>query len=171
MSDSQREAFERWHTKQYISTEALEWDGDGYADFDHNRAWKSWQAALASVSAEPVQATPIDDATTVYDTAYVREKFADYQSQIDGLREELRTRKAAAPPEGWALVPVEPTQEMMDAWNNSGADDFKIPNHVYSEFTLDEWADWVKTNSRKDWSSMLDAAPTPPASQEGVNDE
>jgi len=44
----QRERFEAWHTRQYISTDPLEWDGDGYADFDHNRAWKAWQAAEAA---------------------------------------------------------------------------------------------------------------------------
>ncbi|GAB7525374.1 hypothetical protein [Paraburkholderia sp. 2C] len=47
-SKTQRERFEAWHARQYISTDPLEWDGDGYVDFDHNRAWKAWQAAEAA---------------------------------------------------------------------------------------------------------------------------
>lgn len=56
-TERERQAFEAWHTKQYISTEALEWDGSGYSDFDHNRAWKAWQASRSTLpqsSAEPV---------------------------------------------------------------------------------------------------------------------
>lgn len=42
---TEREVFEQWHSRQYICSDPLEWDGDGYADFDHSRAWKAWQAS------------------------------------------------------------------------------------------------------------------------------
>ncbi|MFC7515049.1 hypothetical protein ACFQUU_08540 [Herbaspirillum sp. GCM10030257] len=50
-----REQFEAWHAKKYISSEELEWDGDGYADFDHNCAWKAYQAAALARESAPVE--------------------------------------------------------------------------------------------------------------------
>lgn len=65
-------------------------------------------------------------------------------------------------PKGWKLVPIEPTEEMIQAWNSSKAEDFKIPNHIQSDFTKEEWEEWVKQNAREDWSRMISASPTPP---------
>ena len=67
------------------------------ADESAGRVWRD-------ISLESFEGTPEDqrrivytapcaasdaDPTTVYDPAYVRQKFSDYQSQIDGLKEEL----------------------------------------------------------------------------------
>lgn len=53
-----RAAFEKWHRKNYISSDPLEWDEDGYTVFEHNMAWKSWQAAIAQL--EAALAAPVE---------------------------------------------------------------------------------------------------------------
>ncbi|WP_172966075.1 hypothetical protein [Cupriavidus pauculus] len=47
---------------------------------------------------------------------------------------------------------------MIEAWNNSGADDFKIKDPNYSEFTDEEWGVWKATNATKDWQAMIRAS-------------
>ena len=64
-NNTQREAFEKWHARLCISTDPLEWDGDGYVDFDHNRAWKAWLASRSAALEEACQAIKArDDATS-----------------------------------------------------------------------------------------------------------
>jgi len=55
-------------------------------------------------------------------------------------------------------VPRVPTDAMVEAWNNSGADDFKIKDPNYSEFTDEEWEEWKKRNATRDWDAMVRAA-------------
>lgn len=56
------------------------------------------------------------------------------------------------------LVPRIPTNAMVEAWNNSGADDFKIKEPNYSEFTDEEWEEWKRRNATRDWNAMVCAA-------------
>lgn len=79
------------------------------------------------------------------------------------VRDLFASPRPAPIPTGYALVPVEPTQAMVDAWNTSGADDFKIPDYRDSEFMQEQWEEWARANARKDWCAMLTAAPPPPA--------
>jgi hypothetical protein len=60
---------------------------------------------------QPAQTAVVldDEPTTIYDPAHVRAKFADYQSQIDGMKEELAYARAASP------QPVEQTGDPV-AW-------------------------------------------------------
>lgn len=55
-------------------------------------------------------------------------------------------------------MPLVPTTAMIEAWNNSGADDFKIKDPNYSEFTDEEWGVWKATNATKDWQAMIRAS-------------
>lgn len=71
-----------------------------------------------------------------------------------------------AVPEGYALVPIEPTQAMIDAWNSSDAADYKFPTFsAYQDAqrenarpTEAEWKAWAKENATKDWAAMIAAA-------------
>lgn len=69
---------------------------------------------------------------------------------------------APAVAEGWKLVPLKLTQEMIEAWNNSKAEDFKLPNWDCTDYTKDEWAAWKLANATADWEYMLAAAPSAP---------
>ncbi len=85
-----------------------------------------------------------------------------YMTEFDRLLDEAAAALSAAPvavPEGYALVPLEPTTEMTWA----------------AALTADrEWCYHVdKNDARKLWAAMLSAAPTPqpaaePVAQEGV---
>ena len=57
-------------------------------------------------------------------------------------------------PKGWKLVPVEPTQEMMEAGMNSTGD--QLNGRPVWKATLDEQAAHI-------FRAMLDAAPTSPS--------
>ena len=65
---------------------------------------------------------------------------------------------AGVPVAEWQLVPIEPTDAMMVAWDKSGALDLKSEH--FDDYPGDEW---VKKNAALDWAAMLAAAPTPPA--------
>jgi len=78
---------------------------------------------------------------------------------------DARNGEGVALTDGYALVPLVPTAAMIEAWNNSGADDFKISDPNYSEFTDQEWSVWKETNATKDWQAMVRAAPAAPASE------
>ena len=80
----------------------------------------------------------------------MRERIADLEAQLEAISaggvSGLLVGSAAPPTaqaEGWRLVPVEPTQEMIDAMRSSV---------------------WLPACYR----AMLAAAPTPPTSAEGV---
>jgi hypothetical protein len=51
---SEREAFELKISMEYEQPPCIDRDGDGYADGYVDNAWWGWQAALASISQEPV---------------------------------------------------------------------------------------------------------------------
>jgi len=51
-----------------------------------------------------------------------------------------RAARAVEVPEGWLLVPIEPTLEMIDAWN-----------HRFGSRTV---------TAQTDWTNMISAAPT-----------
>lgn len=64
-------------------------------------------------------------------------------------------------PAGWKLVPIEPTQEMIDAWASAS-----VPAFLVAACPDDEANRIVATN---DWKAMLSASPAP--SGQGVSGE
>ena len=76
--------------------------------------------------------------------SYVEQTARDLVAERDQLRSALSTPAKAQPapvvPDGWKLVPVEPTKEMLASV---------------------AWPECAKT----DWNHMLTASPTPPAQQ------
>ena len=70
----------------------------------------------------------------------------------------IRALQEPAIPAGWKMVPVEPTQEMIDAWTVA-----KPSGDTLTELQLDEISD-DEANRRwatADYKAMLAAAPTP----------
>lgn len=62
-------------------------------------------------------------------------------------------------PAGWKLVPIEPTQEMIDAWASAS-----VPAFLVAACPDDEANRIVATN---DWKAMLSASPAP-SGQPGI---
>lgn len=60
-------------------------------------------------------------------------------------------------PEGWKLVPIEPTKEIIDAWENATWE-------PYPADTNDETANWIV--GRANYKAMISAAPTPLAQKD-----
>jgi hypothetical protein len=81
----------------------------------------AWQAARAT--AEQSRDSVIEECALSYEKFFMRHESTTFGYVIDGLR-ALKSQQDAAIeskpaeqsiPEGWKLVPIEPTQEMMDA--------------------------------------------------------
>ena len=64
------------------------WNRDRNEDAMYDAIEHMIETAAQALESEAETAVT-SEQTAVYDTEYVREKFADYQSQIDGLKEEL----------------------------------------------------------------------------------
>lgn len=71
--------------------------------------------------------------------------FEDARTDILSLHREIERLNAVR--EGWVIVPVEPTQAMLDANGTSN-----VPAGTQ----------WLNEDARNTWASMLAAAPNPP---------
>jgi hypothetical protein len=120
MSDAIREAFEKWywyadytgdaHTRKYC-------DSTGRYQFNAMQsAWEAWQAALQSreqVTLERVEASIdhyYDDCRLVIEP--------DPEGSLvyyDNVVQVLQATPQPVVPEGYVLVPAEPTRAMLDA--------------------------------------------------------
>jgi hypothetical protein len=81
-------------------------------------------------------------------------------------RAALSTPPAAVAQADMVMVPREPTQAMLDAWNSSDAADYKYPTLQSFDGSQDEWESWVKANATKDWNAMVAAATSHPTPKE-----
>jgi hypothetical protein len=106
------------------------WERDWGAMNEHHRyvAWEAWQAARA---ASPVPATQltwdqIAKAGRVDRLSFFKDRGSFKREQVECViltREDVRRladAMLAAPPAGWKLVPVEPTEAMKIAGDNAG---------------------------------------------------
>lgn len=75
----------------------------------------------------------------------------DYHAERDALRGELDWLRAQVATAGWKLVPVEPTQEMLDAVVTT------LDDHLLGPAAEQQY--------REDWAAMLAASPAAPAQQ------
>ena len=79
---------------------------------------------------------------------------------IKGLEELLMIRKAA--PEGWKLVPVEPTESMIvDGFESEPDEDFSAPK-IWAEYEAMSGCQQAAHRAKLCWAAMLAAAPTAP---------
>jgi hypothetical protein len=105
-----REAFEKW----FLDTQGYEPFNKSLNQESEERAmqsaWEAWQAALQS--GEPV-ARVIDDGTPEGATEWI-----PFYNRIAPLKtgDLLYTTSQPVAPEGYVLVPVEPTEAMLMAW-------------------------------------------------------
>ncbi|MGU9869588.1 hypothetical protein [Kluyvera ascorbata] len=84
---------------------------------------------------------------------------------IKGLEELLVIRKAAA--DGWKLVPVEPTEDMIiDGFESEPDEDFSEPE-AWTEYEAMSGCQQAAHRAKLCWAAMLSAAPTVPE-QENV---
>jgi hypothetical protein len=119
-----------------------------------------------SAGEQTVQQTIIAYGITV-NAGFPVIKLVERIAQQLGELNDLRAQIAAAPPvapaparEGWKLVPLVPTKEMIDAWAN--AKSFPDEQTEWRKLTDDEQEVAVAT---ADWQAMFHAAPPaePPA--------
>ena len=79
---------------------------------------------------------------------------------IKGMEELLIIRKAA--PEGWKLVPVEPTESMIvDGFESEPDEDFSAPK-IWAEYEAMSGCQQAAHRAKLCWAAMLAAAPTAP---------
>lgn len=79
---------------------------------------------------------------------------------IKGLEELLMIRKAA--PEGWKLVPVEPTESMIvDGFESEPDEDFSAPK-IWAEYEAMSGCQQAAHRAKLCWAAMLSAAPIAP---------
>lgn len=83
----------------------------------------------------------------------LRSEYHNRMAELEGEIEELRPAQQGSVPDGWKLVPVEPTTEMRYAYHEA--------EQRYLEGSI--------PSPDGQWWAMLDAAPQPP--QEGSGDE
>ena len=77
---------------------------------------------------------------------------------IKGMEELLIIRKAA--PEGWKLVPVEPTESMIvDGFESEPDEDFSAPK-IWAEYEAMSGCQQAAHRAKLCWAAMLAAAPT-----------
>src|SRR5690554_2387961 len=127
---SDRAEFEKWYDEATDCNYGVAYYVDitgRYCHHDIGIAWQAWQAALAKSRqcAEPV-------AEVWPSHHYVRQNHINWLVDVDDLPNgaELYTQPQPAQqdvPEGWKLVPVEPTDEMRrKAGLHRGADFYTI---------------------------------------------
>lgn len=68
-------------------------------------------------------------------------------------------------PDGWALVPVEPTEAMVVQGFESGPDEFFSPAEEWEAFQEMSGCRQAAHKAKLCWAAMVKAAPTPPETQ------
>jgi hypothetical protein len=93
--------------------------------------------------------------------ADVRAARDNAEREANTLRDKLSAPSAASTsvPEGWKLVPIEPTDDMMRALENGG----NLPEGVQVDAA--SWRDWA----RGDWANALKHVPDAPVSSASSN--
>lgn len=156
---SDREEFERHFPKpdgvfwdgELSQYEASEMECEPDAD-EHHRMWQVWQAARAQSvqGAEPVAYMFADECgrTKIVLGKETAEHWCPPDETVTPLYTQPQPAQQGSVPEGWKLVPVEPTATMISAFE-----------HAPCAENYTDAATWA-------WEAMLDAAPQPP--QEGA---
>jgi len=165
-TEQERADFEAWHAEHYAggdwSLDRDPMDPDEYVDLRLVDGWEAWQAR-AAIEAErqamrdPVEADTEDLIKRLLDAQqdinlaaneHMSQPLCDASALIDEIEQVLR-RLSTRPqqiPEGWQLVPKEPTEEMMRS----------AYNIVESEGLVT--TTWLR---RTIYQAMLAAAPSP----------
>ncbi|MEN4571753.1 hypothetical protein ABEG61_12640 [Pantoea agglomerans] len=100
----------------------------------------------------------LESVTTSVDFA----SHVSVEAVIVMARELLALRKGREIPEGWKLVPVEPTESMIvDGFESEPGEDFIEPE-AWEAFQMMSGCQQAAYKARLCWSAMIDAAPTPP---------
>lgn len=89
--------------------------------------------------------------------------FAAYTlaQEVKKLRAELQEHRKAAP-EGWKLVPVEPTESMIvDGFESEPDEDFSDPK-IWAEYEAMSGCQQAAHRAKLCWAAMLSAAPAAP---------
>lgn len=110
-TNNEREAFELSISMEYEHPTDLTRDGDGYSDGYVDNAWWGWCKAL-HYSKSPISQNE------------QQEPFGYFKAEPFGWTDCAETEEGAIPlyesppkqaiPEGWKLVPIEPTERMLD---------------------------------------------------------
>ncbi|MGA0608886.1 hypothetical protein [Caldimonas sp. KR1-144] len=154
--DQEREAFEAWCMKRWAGDrDALTIRGDGEYHNGHVQfAWCAFQAGRAAAEAlRAVGAEPVGHLHSNGDFCQ------DRQVLSDSWPIPLYAAPPRAVPQGWKLVPVEPTEEMLAAADEGDR-----------EYTLRNFGDimTVQQGPYDHWVAMLSAAPSPKEQGESV---
>ena len=117
---------------------------------------RGWIGSVGDYAQFHVLLNAVCDASEELEKAEGREVFAaadKLEKAKDALIAYIDGRTAGAAPEGWKLVPIEPTPEMIAA--NGTCD---VP----------EGAQMLADDARATWAAMIAAAPSPQHGKEGA---
>ena len=126
--DKQREEFEKWAAFNgmglYIYTNLSK-----YADSDTEAAWQAWQAAKAQAD-QKIKLLLCDEHLKKCESpaGVFNSQYPDEEPCLICLAKEA---KAQAVPEGFVLVPKEPTKEMLIAADNCEIDGKVTAHNIY----------------------------------------
>lgn len=152
---SMRKDFEQWLLEEHGLVGTWDTDRNCYQEFPAHLAWKSWQAAQQGSMPEGWSLTHIDDpATDGYLVKGPGISYCAWKDKEPWLYLFCEALASATPqpegdewiPEGWKLVPVEPTNEMRYAYHEA----------------YDRYLEGSIPSPDGQWWAMLDAAPQPP---------
>jgi len=154
-----RDEFQKWLLNEHGLYSRWQEDRNCYADFPAHLAWKAWQAARAQSGqgAEAVGWQFYQDGKWWYGDDRIKDHRKNTREAGFRVRDVYAAPQPAqqgSVPEGWKLVPVEPTPEMREAFFKAQeeCEDFEgvygpvMPDHQYS--------------------AMLSVAPQPPQESE-----
>ncbi|WP_298064280.1 hypothetical protein [uncultured Acinetobacter sp.] len=153
----EREAFEAWYCRNHTGLKQSDLAKfrtlSGYSFSDSlkiNVSWEAWQAAKAQAVPEgfvvvPVQCPDPDFADSLFDELSKKAigKFGDdlliHFSDIDeekiwALMVEAAKAQAQAVPDGFVLVPMVPSERMINAVRQCYEGEAYLPYSLYSEF-------------------------------------
>ena len=134
MTGTQREAFEAWYVDNCpdIITEPI-----GCRTF--TLQFGAWQAALTQPQA---QQEPVGEIV-LFGGDLKEVSWRNGRMPAAGVKLYAQAQQAAAVPAGWKLVPIKPTEKMLDEGGNAG-----------------DGHDWAGPESV--WDAMLSSAPAAP---------
>ncbi|WP_253916691.1 DUF551 domain-containing protein [Enterobacter hormaechei] len=141
---------------------AMEMDDDFDSAFEHGKAvgWNAYRAAMLQGADQPQSA----QQNIPENIPTLREAVDTIRSSgiaIDGekILAERDALNSPAIPDGWALVPIEPTEHMIVEGFESEPDEFFSDEEVWEAYDAMSGCQQAAHRAKLCWAAMIEAAP------------
>ncbi|RTP69723.1 hypothetical protein EKN40_24395 [Enterobacter hormaechei] len=142
--------------------DAMEMDDDFDSAFEHGKAvgWNAYRAAMLQGADQPQSA----QQNIPENIPTLREAVDTIRSSgiaIDGekILAERDALNSPAIPDGWALVPIEPTEHMIVEGFESEPDEFFSDEEVWEAYDAMSGCQQAAHRAKLCWAAMIEAAP------------